>query len=219
MQIVTLKNNDSRNILRRCRLKCDFSTYYVTKWSLRSRLWTFQVFFSIFTLKTLASSYQKLYSEMRRVKSANRGISGVSLARHFSQTNMVTYLFCCIFRNRHWQGTFKGILKKIITYFFLFFWGITLIGQNGTTSINQSSYSVWLLSILLGRSLIITHQEKIMGIIVFSPGEQEPRKSNLQIWYKSQIYVSFSLMVCRRTFSRKQKALKTNVICNMAKQE
>ena len=60
MQIVTLKNNDSRNILRRCRLKLrDFSTYYVTKWSLRSRLWTFQVFFSIFTLKTLASSYQK----------------------------------------------------------------------------------------------------------------------------------------------------------------
>ena len=106
-----------------------------------------------------------------------RGRSGVSLARHFSQTSKVTYVFGYIFRNRHWQGTFKERLKKLSDNFFFFFWGITLIGPNGkiltavNIDFNQSNYSVGLLSILSRHSLImilfirsIIHQlEKIRG--------------------------------------------------------
>ena len=105
-----------------------------------------------------------------------RGRSGVSLARLFSLTSKVTYLFGYIFRNRHWQGTFKERLKKLSDNFF-FFWGITLIGPNGkiltavNIDFNQSNYSVGLLSILSRHSLImilfirsIIHQlEKIRG--------------------------------------------------------
>ena len=74
-------------------------------------------------------------------KIASRGISGVSLARHFLKQARWAIFFNCIYRNRHWQ-------------IFFFFWGITLIGQNGKilTTVNidysQSDYSVRLLSIL-----------------------------------------------------------------------
>ena len=40
-----------------------------------------------------------------------------------------------------------------------------------------------------------------------------------QVYKKNQMHLSFSLFVCRRTFPSNLKALKTNVICYMAKQE
>ena len=44
------------------------SYHYISNCSLQWRLCTFQFFFFIFTWKTFASSYRKMYLEMRRVK-------------------------------------------------------------------------------------------------------------------------------------------------------
>ena len=56
-----IERNDSRNVLSRCCIKLqDFFTNYVSYCSIRSRLSTYQVFLSV-ALKTLASSYLKMY--------------------------------------------------------------------------------------------------------------------------------------------------------------
>ena len=59
-------------------------------------------------------------NEMTRMISARIGISGVRLAHHISYTSMVTCLWNCTFRNRHWKGTFEESRKKncSITLFF-----------------------------------------------------------------------------------------------------
>ena len=104
-----------------------------------------------------------------------RGRSGVSLARHFSQTSKVTYLFGYIFRNRHWQGKLKERLKKLSDNFFFLRNHLNRSEWEILTAVNidfnQSNYSVGLLSILSRHSLImilfirsIIHQlEKIRG--------------------------------------------------------
>ena len=89
-----LESNDSRNVLSRCRLKLlDFSH---TMYKIVPYVKDFVPFKFLlnFYLKTLASSYRKMYREMTRVK---KTAGRVSLARHFSQTSTMTYLFYCIF--------------------------------------------------------------------------------------------------------------------------
>ena len=69
----------------RFRLKLrEIPSNYISNCSVRSRLPSRQVFFSNVTLKTIASSYCKLYREPMkcRVTSANTGINEVSLAHH-----------------------------------------------------------------------------------------------------------------------------------------
>ena len=82
-----------------------------------------------------------------------------------------------------------------------------------STNFNASSW--------LDRSRIGFHTAcwPIMGIIILSLGGKKQCTISLQIWYKNQIYVSLSLKVRWRTFPSNLKALKTNVIFCMAKQE
>ena len=99
--------------------------------------------------KPLLPATEKCTVEWGVWKIASRGISGVSLARHFLKQERWAIFFNCIFRNRPWQGKFQERWSN-----FFFFWGITLLGQNGKilTTVNidysQSDYSVRLLSIL-----------------------------------------------------------------------
>ena len=147
--------------LSRCRLKLrDFSIYHIIIYPAvpyNRDFVPFNFFFLIFTLKTFASSYRKMYLEMRRMKNCySRGINGVSLVRHFlKQVRWPVLLFIFFgtaIGREHWKKNFKNCQ---ITFFF---WGITLICQI-LTAVNvdssQSDYSVWLLTILSRHSLII----------------------------------------------------------------
>ena len=135
-------------------------------------------FFKIFTLKTILPAIEKCtvkWGAWKCISRGRRGRSGVSLARHFSQTSKVTYLFGYIFRNRHWQGTFKERLKKLSDNFFFLRNHLNRSEWEILTAVNidfnQSNYSVCLLSILSRHNLIMIlfirtimhHQEKIMG--------------------------------------------------------
>ena len=88
-----LESNDLRNVLSRCRLKLlDFSH---TMYKIVPYVKDFVPFKFLLNLTW----------NVAREKTAGR----VSLARHFSQTSTMTYLFYCIF----W--TFKERLKKLLT--------------------------------------------------------------------------------------------------------
>ena len=81
----------------------------------------FNLFFLIFTLKTFASSYRKMYLEMRRMKNCySRGINGVSLVRHFLKQARWPVLLFIFFGTaigrEHWKKNFKNCQ---ITFFFL----------------------------------------------------------------------------------------------------
>ena len=62
-------------------------------------------FFSSVTLKALAFSCSKMHCELIKWRAwlfASTSINGVSLAHHISETNMVSYLSSCLFRNKHY---------------------------------------------------------------------------------------------------------------------
>ena len=63
-----LTSNESRNVLNGFLLKLrDISSNYILNCSIHSRLSSYQVFFlSSISLKTLASSYRKMYHEARK---------------------------------------------------------------------------------------------------------------------------------------------------------
>lgn len=106
-------------------------------------------------------------------KSASRSINGVSLARRFSQTSTVTYLFNCIFETDIDREHIRKDWKKPSDNFFSF-GGVTITGQNEKIltavkiDFNQLNYSVWLLSVLSRHNFILIqftrtimhHQEK-----------------------------------------------------------
>ena len=105
MQIMNLEAT-TRGTFLSSKLTWFFHKLYIILFHMLETLYLWSSFSSV-TLGILASATAKCTTndEMTRVISVGTRIKEVSLPIHISETSAVTYLFYCIFQNRHWWGT------------------------------------------------------------------------------------------------------------------